>query len=237
MAEPPPQEEPIKILAFARLCLNEALRTSADKADWMVLIFGAIVGPIALLVPQWETSVTLLLFIAPISALASVIIFRVFLSPLLVYRKLEAVSRDTESHLREAITTHEQTINERDQEIHALLDKSKRTPAEQHDYDTAKECLRILGQTGIDALRFLRKRGTLSFNSSGGCTAELPAELKLQNALWAYRHCASEGVVVCNSNLGATASTYSISPKMETILEELLFQDKGLSGLADVRRK
>jgi hypothetical protein len=128
-----------------------------------------------------------------------------------------------ERALSAVVSEREQVIKEQEGNIRTLKEKPKRTPAEQHDYETVEQCLRILGQTGIDALRFLRKHGTLSFNSLGGCTADLPAELK--NALWAYRHCASQGVVVGNNNLGKTVATYSISPKMETVLEELLFQE------------
>jgi hypothetical protein len=216
------QHDEIRPLSFARLCLDEALRTSTEKADWIVLIAGALLGPFGLLVPRWETRVTHLLLVAPLSALSSVLVFRLLVSPLLVYRKRDFDARSTEAALSETIAEREGLIRQRDDTIRTLTERPKRTPAEQHDYETAKECLRILGKTAVGALRYLRNQGTLTFNF-GGCTTPLPAELKVHSALWVYNHCVSEGVVTCKTNLGNTEKTFAVSPKMQSALDELLF--------------
>lgn len=101
------QTDEIRPLSFVGLCLDEALRTSTEKADWIVLIVGALLGPFGLLVPRWETTVTHLLLVAPLSALTSVLIFRLFCSPLLVYRKRDSEARNTEAALSKTIAERE----------------------------------------------------------------------------------------------------------------------------------
>jgi hypothetical protein len=69
--------------------------------------------------------VTHLLLVAPISALSSVVIFRVFLSPLLVYRKRDGEAHTNEEGLDKIITERDGAIRERDNAIHAMEEKTK----------------------------------------------------------------------------------------------------------------
>jgi hypothetical protein len=74
------------------------------------------------------------------------------------------------SELREcSVQNHYQrdgAIRERDSAIHAMEEKTKRTPAEQHHFNTAKRALEKLGPDAVTAFRFLKthRRLTWGFN-------------------------------------------------------------------------
>jgi hypothetical protein len=222
------QNSNVKARSFVRLCFSEACKTSPEKADWIVLMIGAALGPVALMFPRWEITLTHVLLIAPISALASVFIFRLFLSPLLVYRNRDTEARAAESELRAVITKHEETIKQRDETLQALNAKPKRSAAEQHDYELVKSALGVVKEKGKIALRFLRNNGTLKFGISMGSPSGgplPPAGISLAEMLWAYRHCADAGVVSMSRNLGATEETFTIVPHMIKAVEQALFED------------
>jgi hypothetical protein len=109
----------------------------------------------------------------------------------------------------------------------------KSSPAEQYDYDKLQAALTLLKDPALIALRYIRSVGTLTFG--GMYSPTLPSGLTPDTALWVYRHCASEGLLNCTPNLGRTQETFSVPPKMDKIFDEVLFQEKGLSGLTDVR--
>ena len=111
-------------------------------------------------------------------------------------------------------------------DLEAKLSNPQRTPAEQHDHDTAKEALKLTGGKGKAALRHLRKHGSLRF-SYGTSSGPLPPGLNFNDTLWVYNHCASVGVVTCDEKYGSGEKIFSISPKMERALEELLFTEDG----------
>lgn len=135
------------------------------------------------------------------------------------------VDLHNEVQSREAvITMRDQAIKQRDEIINSLS-APKRTRAEQDDYDTVKRALKLVGTSGIAAVRHLRRQGSLSFNH-GGCGGPLPPGQSMEQALWAYRHCASEGVLSQEANFGNTGSTFSIKPHMEKVLAEALYEDE-----------
>jgi hypothetical protein len=212
-----PQAAEIQFLSFARLCLKEAFRTSTDKADWIVLIVGAALGPVAFFVPRWERQVTHLLLVAPISALSSVIIFRIFLSPLLVYRKRETDARNAENTLRT-------TLAEREKAILKLTTKPQRTPAEQHHYDTAKKTIDQLGPSCVIALRHLKTHGRLAF---GFYSLELPVGIQRDDLLRLYNACLGAGLVTARDNPSHGERTFEIAPTMNAVLDELLYENGG----------
>ena len=113
-------------------------------------------------------------------------------------------------------------ISERDQTIAILSTKPKRTPAEQHDYDTVKKALQLLGKRGLIAMRHIRNHGSLTF---GTYSPVLPPGLNLDDTLRVYAHCASEGLVTQNDNHRNNERTYAVSPKLEKVLDELLYED------------
>lgn len=219
----PSETGDIGMFAFMGLCINEARKTSVEKADWIVLIVGAFLGPIALLIPSLETRVTHLLLVAPISALCSVAIVRIFLSPLLVYRKRETAARTTESELRAAIASHTETIRERDEQIRVLTQKPKRSLAEQHAHDIVQDALKVTKQDGINALRYLKYQGKFTV---GTYASQPPSGMTLDRTLWVYNHCHSVGIVNRSSNLGHSEHTYTLSsdPAMVKALDDLLFE-------------
>jgi len=79
-------------------------------------------------------------------------------------KKLD-IERDTrETALLSYISSRDQTIKERDEEIRISKEKPKRTAAEQHAHDAVERALKVVGKKGITALRLLRTHGTITFN-------------------------------------------------------------------------
>jgi len=110
--------------------------------------------------------------------------------------------------------------------IQKETEKAKRTPAEQHDYDTAKKALLLLKEKGLIALRHIRKHGSLTF---GTYNPVLPPGLNANDTLWVYNHCASEGLLTCNEKLGSGEKTFAVSPRMTKILDEVLYENDSSS--------
>jgi hypothetical protein len=140
---------------------------------------------------------------------------------------------DDEREVRESALAS--AINERNQAIATLSAKPQRTRAEQHDYDKLKKVLETLKEPAITALRHIRSVGTMTFG--GPYSPTLPSGLTLEKALWVYRHCATEGLLTYSSSLGMTQEVFSVLPKMDKIFDEVLFEEPGFGGFADIRRK
>jgi len=133
------------------------------------------------------------------------------------------IERDArETALLGDISDLNQMVKEREDTIRALSERPKRTAAVQHDYDTAKKALQLVGEKGRVAMRHIRSHGSLTF---GTYSPVLPPGLNLNDTLWVYRHCASEGLLTCKSNLGNSEQTFAVAPKMEKVLDELLFEN------------
>jgi hypothetical protein len=114
------------------------------------------------------------------------------------------------------------SIAEKDDAIRKLISEPKRTPAEQHDYETAKRALEVVREKGITALRHIRRHGSLTF-AYGSSSSPLPPGLTFNDTLWVYNHCASEGLLTCNEKYGSGEKTFTVSPKMSKVLDELLY--------------
>lgn len=128
---------------------------------------------------------------------------------------LEAERDAREADLRKELLAKDETIRQQK----AALEKPKLTAAEQHDYETAKRVLKTLGETGLIGLRHIRRHGKLTF---GTFPPVMPPGLTLDKTLWVFNHCASEGVLTCQ---GTHERTFAVAPKMEKILDELLYSE------------
>ncbi len=115
------------------------------------------------------------------------------------------------------------TIKQCDADIRNLTEHPPRSAAEQHDYDTVKGVLKVTGAKGLAALRHIRKHGSLKFGTYPPVIAQ---GLKVEDMTWVYNHAASEGVLTVDDGgrIGAGERTFSISPKMEKVLDDLLFE-------------
>jgi len=148
---------------------------------------------------------------------------------ILAYLRLTARKPDDEREAREqlllsTVADHQQTIRKRDETIRMLTEKPKHSPAEQHDYDIAKKALQLLREKGVSALRHIRRHGSLTFGT-GMTSGPLPPGLSFNDTLWVYNHCASEGLLTCSEKIGSGVKTFAVSPKMEKILDEVLYED------------
>jgi hypothetical protein len=106
--------------------------------------------------------------------------------------------------------------------LEAQLVKPQRTPAKQHDYDTAKEAIEPLGEKGVTALRHLRRQGSAHFSFQHS-SAPLPPGMTFNDTLWVYEHCASKGLLTRNEKSGSGDKTFAVSPKMSKILDDVLY--------------
>ena len=157
--------------------------------------------------------------------------FQLYLLALAVYflvqlcrtpNKLDRDREVREIELTQTISSLELTVEQRDGNIRTLTEHPPRSAAEQHDYDTVKDVLKVTGEKGLAALRHIRKHRSLKF---GIYPPVLAPGLKVEDMIWVYNHAASEGVLTAdNGKVGTGERTFSISPKMEKVLDELLFE-------------
>jgi hypothetical protein len=156
------------------------------------------------------------------------ILYQLLRVPRLLHEEQSISFATKEAELCSAIEQRDQTI--------LGLQPPKRTPAEQHAYDTLRSALDTTKNDGLTALRHLKNHGTLTF---GTYDPQLPIGMTRDRALWVYNHCLSLGIVTRQANLGHSEFVYSISPNltMAKALDEMLYEDEGLSGFAAIRRK
>ena len=109
------------------------------------------------------------------------------------------------------------------------LTPPKRTPAQQDAYDIAKAAISLLKPHGVPALRYLRMHGQITFYATS-CTPPPPSGLTMQNLFWVYNHCVSVGVVSCNEKFGGGEKTFTIPSRMESVLDEVLYEDQATSA-------
>ena len=66
----------------------------------------------------------------------------------------------------------------------------------------------------------------------------LPVGITRDETVSAYNACAAEGLVTRrDKNPRQGDATFAIAPKMEKALDELLYEENGLSGFAGIRHK
>jgi hypothetical protein len=116
-----------------------------------------------------------------------------------------------------------ESIGKREEIIGKITSKPPRTPAEQHDFDTASRALERFGQKAKIALRHLRRHESLTF---GVYDPILPSGLNRDDTVWAYNACAGEGLVTRRDNDPRYGeATFAIAPKMAKALDELLYEN------------
>ena len=81
--------------------------------------------------------------------------------------------------------------------------------------------LEIYKETGITALRHIRNVGTLTFGGAGATT--LPAGLTVDKALWVYRGCATEALLIQTSSLGMSRETFSVPENLRKSFDDVLY--------------
>lgn len=146
----------------------------------------------------------------------------------LVPRKLDRERDEREHELNNIIVASLTTIANQQDQISASSQRPKRSPAEQHDYDTVKRALDVVKDRGKIALRFLRNKGSITLGMSFGNPASGPAPpppMTWNDLAWVYHHCESEGIVTMKSDLGRTSETFTISPHMSNALDGVLFEE------------
>jgi hypothetical protein len=208
---------------FRKRFFADATPWARDNIGWGVIVL--VVPPLAAFFrdPRAPVDWVLIKNTLVLYALAFVVYALAYLCA--TPRRLDADRESRERLLITTIADRDHTIREREEVNRALVENPKRSPAEQHDYETAKKALELLKDKGVTALRYIRSQGTLTFRSVGYTATPLPPGLSTQEALWVYRHCASEGILNCKRNLGNVEETFAVAPHMEKVLNELLFAD------------
>jgi len=205
----------IRARSFLWCCCKQAIRGSWERADTLSVLAGLIFGAIAYFIPAVEEKVTHSLLIVPLVSLASVTIVRVLISPLLVYREREKEAHNTEKRLRQTITAHEETIRS--------LQPPERTPAEQYEYDHAKNVISKASPKAASVLRFVYRHGAQIFGLYD--PAQLPdgitgAEMRGILDGWARDGLVSRRDIQEPRN---PHSVYDIAASMKPILNQLLY--------------
>lgn len=171
---------------------------------------------------DWRPSV--IATIGPYVAYGIIFLLYQFLRvPALLYCERDTLATTAENALRNEVA-------EREKRIHLLT--PKRPPAEQRDCEKVKQALVVLKRTGLIALRHIRDHRSLTIGAPGSpyAPAFLPAGLSQQEALFVYRHCANEGILKRDTNLGNTLETFTVPDHMSKILDEVLFATESTSA-------
>ena len=219
------RDKVVTLGSFIRACFIQAATSSWKRADLYSVLVGLVLGAVAYFIPAIEGRVTRLLLIVPLVSLASVTLFRLFLSPFLVYRNRDTEARGAENELRTMIKTQKETIRQKEEAIRTLSEKNRNGAGRSNNYDKLNKALAMFKETGQIALRYIRSVGTLKFG--GMYSPTLPSGLTPEKALWVYRHCATEGLLTCTPNLGKTEETFSVPQQLDKIYDEVLFPAEG----------
>jgi hypothetical protein len=159
----------------------------------------------------------------PLAVFALVGLIRLLCAPYWIYRDRHRAACTHEGLLRKEI---------------AQLTAPRRTKAEQHNYDKAKKCLTQFGEKAAIALRHLKTCGSLTVTAPGMSNSVissfLPPNITLAELNWALGACAGEGVITCREPMGGTQRIYEIAKTMDAVLDELLYEEPGFGGLANV---
>lgn len=118
---------------------------------------------------------------------------------------------------------HLEIINSQKQQIEALSNKPKRTPAEEHHFAQAKAALQRIGPDGIEVLRHLHRAGSMTF---GNMAPPLPPGMTRDGVQQILNLCWQQHGLVTReeSRHGLHIDyVYKIAQGMQKALDELLF--------------
>ena len=205
---------------FYLLWVKVVFTASLGWADAVGFILGILIPLIQKIFPSMqESKLEPLAWEIPLAVFCLVGAGRMFLAPYLIYRDRHLSAKQKESELT-------QSLQDRDNQIHTINQKPKRSASEQHDYENVKRALDVVKEKGKTALLFLRAQGSLTFCAPGsGYYPTPPQGLTVNDLLWVYRHCASEGIISVERNIGATKETFTVAPHMSNALNDALFED------------
>src|ERR1039458_1666496 len=143
---------------FRKRFLADAAPWARDNILWGVVVL--VVPPIAAFLHNPHTPIdwTLLKNSLVLYTFALAAYSLAYLS--LTAERLDADRQAREQLLNIAVAEREQTIREREDSIHVLTEKPKRSSAEQHDYDKAMKALELLKDKGLIAMRHIRSQGS-----------------------------------------------------------------------------
>jgi len=138
-------------------------------------------------------------------------------------KNLDANLHDEIKHRDGTISERENDIQEKERSIQAILQKPKRTAAEEHHYALAIVALRELGPNGEAILRHLAIHGTLIF---GNYNPQLPQGFNGGQTREILEMCVAKQLVTVRSERHPAGYDYiyEISAGMKTALDELLYQ-------------
>jgi hypothetical protein len=139
-------------------------------------------------------------------------------------KKLDTDRQYRESSLLKEITDLGGTIKTRDDTIRTLSDKPKRSPAEQHEYEHARNALSKSGPKAIAVLKFLVRHGEQVFGMYN--PAQLPDGINGEEMRRILDELAKDGLMSRRDiqEVRNPHSIYDIPVSMKSILEELLYQ-------------
>lgn len=210
---------------FCKRFLKDSVPWARDNIVWGLIVL--IVPPLAALLHNPRFNVDWVLIRNTLLLYAVVLAFYLVVKMAFTAKNLDNDRSLGEQVLEAAIFERDRTIQEHEDEIKVLKQKPKRTPAEQHDYDKIKKVLTMFRESKI-ALSHIRGQRKLSFGNFGSShVPNLPVSLTSDRALLVYRHCASEGILHCDRNLGNSMETFTIPDHMSKVLDEALFSDEG----------
>jgi hypothetical protein len=134
-------------------------------------------------------------------------------------KSLDAGLHEKIQHRDVIVAARDQTIEEQDEKIRSITEP-KRTPAEQHHYDTAKKTIERLGPSCVVALRHLKTHGRLIIGTFG---SPLPPGIPRDDVIRIYDECFGAGLVTARDNPSQGERMFEIAPTMNAVLDELLY--------------
>jgi hypothetical protein len=211
---------------FGKRFIRDATAWARDNIIWGVVV---LVGPpFAIYIRDPHANIDWLLIRTTLLLYGFAFVVYVLGHVIRTPKKLD-VERDVrESTLCGDLANRDQALKERDASILTLSEKSKRSKAEQADCETIQRALAVVKDKGKLALRFLRNKGSIGFGLRFGSPVNGPTPpqgLTLNDLIWVYHHCESEGIVTMNRDLGGNSETFTISPHMHKALGEVLFEE------------
>ena len=222
---------------FRKRFFVDATPWARDNIIWGIVVL--IVPPLAAFLRDPQTTVDWVLIKNSLILYAFALAVYALAYLRLTAKRLDADRDSRETTLAGDASEQDQTIKERDEAIRVLQEKPKRSAADQYHYDKAKTFLENKGPKFVTALRHLSNCKTLTYSSLGiTMNTQWPSGMDRNEAIPVYDACLVGGLISMSEYLGPhPTKTYSIAPKMEKALDELLYEERGLAGLTGISRK
>jgi hypothetical protein len=144
---------------------------------------------------------------------------------------------DAVEALNKTIAERDATIEQQHEAIRASRENPPRNAADQYHYERARAFLDKRGPKFAAALQHLHTHGDLTYSSMGiTMQTTWPKGIDRNEAISIYDACMAEGLVTMQEISGIhPARKIFIAPAMASVLSELLYEPRTLTGLADIR--